>query len=81
MEPNKYWLLYFGLLFIFLGSRTGQVICFRVFVLILACFYMVLAAAAMIAAKLLWVLGGLLLRLADCLKTKRDPGMAADAEE
>ena len=81
MEPNKYWLLYLGLLFVFLGSNTGQAICFRVSCLVRACFYMMLAVAAMIAAKLFWAIGGVLLRLANCLKTKRASHISADAKE
>ena len=81
MEPNKNWFLYFGLLFIFLGSKIGQAICCRVFCLIYACFYMVLAVMAGIASKLLWALSELLLRLVNFLRAKRDSSMAANAKE
>ena len=54
MEPNRYWLLYIGILLIFISSQIGQTICWRVFNLVRACFYMTLALIAAGAAKLLW---------------------------
>ena len=65
MEPNRYWLLYFGLLFVFLGSKVGQAFCMWALNILRACFYAVLALAAAAAAKLLWKLSCLLLKFAD----------------
>ena len=53
MEPNRYWLLYFGLLFVFLGSNVGKAFCLWVSGILRACFYAVLALAAAALAKLL----------------------------
>ena len=62
MEPNRYWLLYFGLLFVFLGSKTGQAFRWWTFNILRACFYAALAIAAVAAAKLLLEVSNLLLK-------------------
>ena len=72
MEPNRYWLLYIGILLVFISSQIGQTICWRVFNLVRACFYMTLALIAAGAAKLLWALGNLLLRYANRRKAERE---------
>ena len=61
MEPNRYWLLYFGLLFVFLGSKVGQALCLWTYNILRACFYAALALAAAALAKLLWEVSFLLL--------------------
>ena len=65
MEPNRYWLLYFGLLFVFLGSNVGRAFCRWASSILRACFYAVLALAAAALAKLLWELSSLLLKIAN----------------
>lgn len=65
MEPNRYWLLYFGLLFVFLGSNVGKAFCLWVSSILRACFYAVLALAAAALAKLLLTLSSLLLNIAN----------------
>ncbi len=72
MEPNRYWLLYIGILLVFISSQIGQTICWRVFNLVRACFYMTLALIAAGAAKFLWALGNLLLRYANRRKAERE---------
>ena len=71
MEPDRYWFLYFGLLFVFLGSRAGQAICRIAFNLIRACFYMTLALLAGAAAGLLLVLSRLFRCLAYLVRGKQ----------
>ena len=63
MEPDRYWFLYLGLLFIFLGSEMGQEICARVFSLVCAGFYMALALLFATASFVLRVIGTMLLWL------------------
>ena len=65
MEPNRYWLLYFGLLFVFLGSKVGQAFRLWVFNILRACLYAALALAAAALAKLLWKLSFMLLKFAN----------------
>ena len=65
MEPNRYWLLYFGLLFIFLGSKVGQAFRWWIYNIFRACFYAALALAAFAAAKLLLAVSFLLLKFTD----------------
>ena len=65
MEPNRYWLLYFGLLFVFLGSNVGQAFRLWVFNILRACFYAALALVAATLAKLLWEVSFLLLKFAN----------------
>lgn len=72
MEPNRYWLLYIGILLVFISSQTGQTICWRVFNLVRAFFYMTLALIAAGAARLLWALGNLLLRYSNRRKAERE---------
>ena len=64
MEPDRYWFLYLGLLFIFLGSEMGQEICARVFSLVCAAFYMALALLFATASFVLRVISAVLLWLA-----------------
>lgn len=61
MEPDRYWFLYLGLLFIFLGSEIGQGICFRVFALVHAVFYLALALLFATASFVLRVISTVLL--------------------
>ena len=61
MEPDRYWFLYLGLWFIFLGSEMGQEICARVFALVCAAFYMALALLFATASFVLRVIGTVLL--------------------
>ncbi len=61
MEPDRYWFLYLGLLFIFLGSEMGQEICARAFSLVCAAFYMALALLFATASFVLRVIGIVLL--------------------
>ncbi len=56
MEPDRYWFLYLGLLFVFLGSETGLAVCFRVIWAVRWCFYMTLALLAAVAACFFWAL-------------------------
>ena len=70
MEPNRYWLLYFGLLFIFLGSKVGQAFRLWVSSILRACLYAALALAAAAAAKLLWEVSFLLLKFANAHKQR-----------
>ncbi len=65
MEPNRYWLLYFGLLFVFLGSKVGQAFRLWAINILRACFYAALAVAAAAAANLLWKLSCFLLKFAN----------------
>ena len=68
MEQNRYWLLYFGLLFIFLGSKVGQASRLWASNILRACIYAVLALSAAAIAKLLWNLSCLLLIFANAHK-------------
>lgn len=81
MEPNRYWLLYFGLLFIFLGIKVGQAFCLWAFNIFRACFYTVLALAAAALAKLLWKVSFLLLKFANAHMTKQENHTSARAGE
>ena len=81
MEPNRYWLLYFGLLFIFLGSKVGQAFCWWTYNILRACIYAVLALAAATAAKLLLELSFLLLKFANAHMTKQENHTSARAGE
>ncbi len=77
MEPDRYWFLYFGLLFVFLGSRVGLEICWRAFNLVRACFYIMLALLAGAAATVLEALHVMLLRYVDRKWAKRETHEAA----
>ena len=81
MEPNRYWLLYFGLLFVFLGSKVGQAFCLWAFNILRACFYAALALAAAALAKLLWEVSFLLLKFANAHMTKQENHTSARAGE
>ena len=81
MEPNRYWLLYFGLLFVFLGSKVGQAFRLWVFNILRACFYAALALAAAALAKLLWKVSFLLLKFANAHMTKQENHTSARAGE
>lgn len=72
MEPNRYWLLYFGLLFVFLGSKIGQAFRLWAFNILRACFYVALALAAAAVAKLLWKLSSLLLKVSNALMEEHE---------
>ena len=72
MEPNRYWLLYFGLLFVFLGSNVGQAFRLWVFNILRACFYATLALVAAALAKLLWKLSFMLLKFANVLVKEQE---------
>ena len=58
MEPDRYWFLYLGLLFIFLGSEIGQSICLRAMYLVRACFYLALALLLLYTALLYLAIRG-----------------------
>ena len=77
MEPNRYWLLYFGLLFVFLGSKVGQAFRLWAFNILRACFYAALALAAAALAKLLWKLSSLLLKFANALVKEQEKHASA----
>ena len=79
MEPNRYWLLYFGLLFVFLGSNVGQAFCLWVFNILRACFYAALALAAAALAKLLWKLSFMLLKFANAHMKEQEKHASAKA--
>lgn len=79
MEPNRYWLLYFGLLFVFLGSMVGQAFCLWTYNILRACFYAALALAAATAAKLLWEVSFLLLKFANVLMKEQENHTSAKA--
>lgn len=65
MELNRYWLLYSGLLLVFLGSKVGQAFRWWIFNIFHACFYAALALAAFATAKLLLAVSFLLLKFTD----------------
>ena len=81
MEPNRYWFLYLGLLFLFLSSRVGQAICLRVYGILRFCFYMTLALVAGLLALFFQGVSILILRFADFLRRKKNPRIAQNAEE
>ena len=81
MEPNRYWLLYFGLLFVFLGSNVGRAFCRWMSSVLRACLYAVLALAAAALAKLLWELSSLLLRIANAHGDEQESRAAAKAKD
>jgi hypothetical protein len=81
MEPNRYWLLYFGLLFVFLGSKVGQAFRLWVFNILRACFYAALALAAAALAKLLWKLSFMLLKFANAHMKEQENHTSARAGE
>ncbi len=81
MEPNRYWLLYFGLLFVFLGSKVGQAFCLWAYNIMRACFYAALALAAATVAKLLWEVSFLLLKFANALMKEQENHTSAKAGE
>lgn len=81
MEPNRYWLLYFGLLFVFLGSKVGQALCLWTYNILRACFYATLALAAAALAKLLWEVSFLLLKFANALIKEQENHTSARAGE
>lgn len=79
MEPDRYWFLYFGLLFVFLGSKTGLAVCFRVIWAVRWCFYMTLALLAEIAACFFWALSLLFRRPSG--RGREEDDETANAEE
>lgn len=79
MEPNRYWLLYFGLLFVFLGSKVGQAFRLWVSSILRACFYATLALAAAAVTKLLWELSALLLKFANAHMKEQEKHASAKA--
>lgn len=81
MEPNQYWLLYFGLLFIFLGSKVGQAFRWWIYNIFRACFYAALALAAFAAAKLLLAVSSMLLKFTDAPIQERENHTSARAGE
>ncbi|MBP5199068.1 MAG: hypothetical protein J6Z82_00250 [Schwartzia sp.] len=81
MEPDRYWFLYFGLLFLFLSSKVGKMSFFLVFDFLRAGFFLTLALLAAIASKACWVVGVLLFRLGACIKAKREASAAVDGEK
>lgn len=81
MEPNRYWLLYFGLLFVFLGSKVGQAFCLWAYNILRACFYAALAMVAATVAKLLWEVSFLLLKFANALMKEQEKHASTETEE
>lgn len=80
MESNRYWFLYFGLLFVFLGSETGLVICWRAFILVRLIFYMTRALLAGAVVGICWALGRLLRWYANRKKNGREIRVAAKVD-
>lgn len=79
MEPDRYWFLYLGLLFVIFGSETGLAVCFGVVGFVRWFFYMTLALLAEFAALFFWALGALFCRL---LRHGQEEGdETANAEE
>ena len=68
MEPNKYWLLAIGLVFVFVGSRTGFRICNHIYNIIRSCFYLTIALIFAVAAKFMWFVSLALLSLGNFLR-------------
>ncbi len=64
MEPTRYWLLFAGILLIFLGSRIGQIICLRVFNMLRSAYYLAIAVLALGGALFFQRLGVVLLWIA-----------------
>ncbi len=81
MEPNRYWLLYFGLLFVFFGSNVGQAFCLWTYSIMRAWFYAAVALAAAAVAKLLWEVSILLLKFANALMKEQEKHASAETEE
>lgn len=79
MEPDRYWFLYLGLLFVFLGSETGMAVCFRVIWAVRWFFYMMLALLAEIAACFFWALSMLVRRPSG--RGREEDDETANAEE
>ena len=79
MEPDRYWFLYFGLLFVFLGSKTGLAVCFRVIWAVRWCFYMTLALLAEIGACFFWALSLLFRRPSE--RGREEDDETANAEK
>ena len=71
MNPNRYWLLYFGILFVFLGSKRGQEVCRHVFNLFRTIFYLSLALIAGGLSMFFWALNALLQQFAVHKKVER----------
>ena len=79
MEPDRYWFLYFGLLFLFLSSKTGNMVCFVILDFLRTGFFLTVALLAAIAAKLCWAVSVILFRFAVFWKEKREGRTEADA--
>lgn len=69
LESTRYLLLCSGLLLVFLGSRTGQIACLRVFNMLRSAYYLAIAILAACGALFFYWLGRLLLWLAMRIKT------------
>ena len=81
VELNRYWLLYSGLLLVFLGSKVGQAFRWWIFNIFRACFYAALALAAFATAKLLLAVSFLLLKFTDMqMQEQKDHTSARDEE-
>lgn len=77
MELNRYWLLYSGILLVFLGSRTGQMICLCVFNALRSVFYLILALIAACGALFFYGLGLVFSWLSNCLRRhSENPSLA-----
>ena len=79
MEPDRYWFLYLGLLFVILGSETGLAVCFRVVGFVRWFFYMTLALLAECGALFFWALSVLFHWLLH--RGQEEGDEAANAEE
>ncbi len=64
IEPTRYWLLFAGVLLVFLSSRFGQIVCLRVFNTVRSAYYMAIAVLALCGALFFRGLGVFLCWLA-----------------
>ena len=81
MEPNRYWFLYLGLLFLFLSSRLGQAVCLRVYGILHFVYYMTLALAAWLLSLFFKGVAMLFICFAECLRRRKDPPAAQNVKE
>lgn len=64
IEPTRYWLLFAGVLLVFLSSRLGQIVCLRVFNMLRSSYYLAIAILALCGALFFRGLGVFLCWLA-----------------
>jgi len=68
MEPTRYWLLFAGIFLVFLSSRLGQIVCWRLFNILRSAYYLALAVLALCGALFFRGLGAFLCWLAIRIK-------------